>query len=299
MTPQDPAPGAEMAPKTLRALLRAQRNEITEYHIYTRLARATPDPHNRSVLERIAQDEQAHYHFWQRYTRQEVAPNAWLVRWYVFIARVLGLTFGLKRMEQGEVQAQAVYELIGREIPNARHILEEEDRHEQELLAMISEERLKYVGSVVLGLNDALVELTGMLAGLTLALQNTRLIGMTGLITGVAASLSMAASEYLSTKSEQGETDPGRAALYTGITYIFTVVALILPYLVVGSYLAALGLTLLNAVLIILFFSFYVSVVQDVPFRRRFLEMAGIGLGVAAVSFGIGYLVRQVFGVEV
>jgi len=96
---------------------------------------------------------------------------------------------------------------------------------------MIDEERLRYVGSMVLGLNDALVELTGALAGLTLALQNTRLVAMTGLITGVAGSLSMAASEYLSTKSEGGVKEPFRASVYTGFAYVLTVIFLILPYL--------------------------------------------------------------------
>jgi vacuolar iron transporter family protein len=40
-------------------------------------------------------------------------------------------------------------------------------------------------------------------------------------------------------------------------------------------------------------------VARDLPFWRRFAEMAGISLGVAAISFGIGYLVRAVFGVDV
>ena len=57
----------------------------------------------------------------------------------------------------------------------AQKIAEDEERHEQKLLAILDEERLQYVGSMVLGLNDALVELTGTLAGLTLALQNTKL----------------------------------------------------------------------------------------------------------------------------
>ena len=48
---------------------------------------------------------------------------------------------------------------------------------------------------------------------------------------------------------------PGRSALYTGITYILTVVALILPYPVLAHHLAALTVTLINTVLIILFFS--------------------------------------------
>ncbi|NLD74407.1 MAG: rubrerythrin family protein [Chloroflexi bacterium] len=283
----------------MEALLRSQRNEITEYHIYRRLAEATADPHNREVLNRIAEEERQHYGFWKQYTDQDVEPDRGKVSRYVAISRVLGLTFGIRLMEQGEEQAQVVYEQISHDIPTAKRIVEDEDRHEEELIEMIDEERLKYVGSVVLGLNDALVELTGMLAGLTLALQNTRLIGMTGLITGIAASFSMAASEYLSTKSEGGDVDPGRAALYTGLTYITTVAILIAPYLIVGNYMLALALTLVFAVGIILFFSYYTSVAQGVNFRRRFTEMVLISFGVALASFGIGYVVRQVFGIEV
>lgn len=282
-----------------RSLLRSQRNEITEYHIYSRLATATRDPHNRRVLSRIAHDEREHYDFWKQYTRRDVPPNRLKVMWYVLVARLLGLTFGIRLMERGEEQAQVVYDQVAQELPSAERIVDDEDRHEHELIEMIDEERLRYVGSVVLGLNDALVELTGMLAGLTLALQNARLIGMTGLITGIAASLSMAASEYLSTKTEQGDRDPLKASLYTGTAYVITVAALIIPYLTLANYLVALGITLINAMLIILFFTFYISVAQGVAFRRRFLEMALISFAVAIASFGIGYLVRELLGVDV
>jgi VIT1/CCC1 family predicted Fe2+/Mn2+ transporter len=87
----------------------------------------------------------------------------------------------------------------------------------QKLISLIDEERLKYVSSMVLGLNDALVELTGALTGLTLALQNPRLIAIVGFITGIAASMSMAASEYLSTKQEDTEKNPLKASVYTGL----------------------------------------------------------------------------------
>ncbi len=147
-------------------------------------------------------------------------------------------------------------------------------------------------------INDALVELTGALAGLTLALQDTRLIAMTGAITGIAAALSMAASEYLSTKSEETAREPLKAALYTGVAYVFTVAVLILPYLVLANYYICLVCTLAGAVLIIAFFNYYVSVAKDMPFRRRFLEMAGLSLSVAAFSFAIGFALRTVFGVE-
>ena len=84
---------------------------------------------------------------------------------------------------------------------------------------MLDEERLQYVGSVVLGMNDALVELTGSLAGFTFAMQNTRLIALAGLIIGISATFSMASSEFLSVKSE-GRTDALKSCLYTGIAYL-------------------------------------------------------------------------------
>lgn len=179
-------------------------------------------------------------------------------------------------------------------------MLDNEVRHEQELIALIDEERLRYVGSVVLGLNDALVEFTGTLAGLTFAIQNSRIIAVAGLITGVAASLSMAASEYLSQRSdEMVGTSPKKAALYTGATYIVTVALLISPFLLLTSPYLALVFTLVGAVLVIFFFTFYISIAKDLPFWKRFTEMAAISLGIAGVSFVIGLLIRLVLNVNV
>jgi VIT1/CCC1 family predicted Fe2+/Mn2+ transporter len=216
-----------------------------------------------------------------------------------FIARVLGFTFAIKLMEAAEEASQKNYVSILAQLPEAAAILAQEEQHEQFLLGMLDEERLHYVGSVVLGLNDALVELSGALAGFTLALQNTRLIALAGLITGISAEISVAASEYLSTRSEGGGRRPGRAALYTGVAYILTVGLMIAPYLLLKNYFLALVVTLAVAVLIIAGFNFYISVARGESFRRRFFEMVGLSLGVALLSFGIGYLVRQVLGIKI
>jgi VIT1/CCC1 family predicted Fe2+/Mn2+ transporter len=212
---------------------------------------------------------------------------------------VLGITFGIKMMENGEEQAQINYSKIIEAIPEGKRIYDEEEEHEDELIKMIEEERLSYMGSVVLGLNDALVELTGALAGLTLALQNTALIAVAGLITGIAASMSMAASEYLSQKSEGQGSKAVKSAIYTGIAYIFTVIILILPYLVLTNVFIALAFTLLFAAAIIAGFNFYISVAQDLKFGSRFWEMTILSFTIAALSFGIGYVIRAIFGVEV
>lgn len=276
-----------------------QQTEITEYHIYKRLAQRIKSAENAKILGQIAEDELRHYNGWKEYTQEEVQPRWFFVWFYYVVSMAFGFTFGIKLMEQGEEAAQSNYEAVSNVIPEAAKYQNEEDQHEQQLIEMLDEERLQYAGSVVLGLNDALVELTGALAGLTLALQDVKLIALSGLITGIAASMSMAASEYLSTRSEKTNKHPVRAAIYTGIAYITTVTLLVLPYLLFKNYYLDLGIALTTAVIIIAVFNYYISVAKGESFKERFLEMAGLSLSVATFSFIIGYFIRIWLGIEV
>ncbi len=286
-------------PALISTILAMQKGEITEYHIYKKIGAVQKDPHNREVLNRIAMDELGHYGIWKQYTNQDVEPNTLRIWFYYLIARVLGITFAIKLMEGVEKRAQEYDKTLIHKIPGIQTILTNEETHERELIALIDEERLKYVGSVVLGLNDALVEFTGTLAGLTFAIQNTQIIAVVGLIMGVAASLSMGASEYLSQRSDGGPADPVKASVYTGVAYILTVALLILPFLVFSNPYYAIMVTLLGAVMVILLFTFYISVAKDLPFWRRFAEMLVISLGIAAISFVIGVLIRTVLNINV
>jgi VIT1/CCC1 family predicted Fe2+/Mn2+ transporter len=282
-----------------KELLKAQRTEITEYHVYTRIAKTLADENNRQIIEEIGQDEKRHYHAWRGYTGQDVKPNRLLIWLYTTISRLFGFTFGFKLMELGEEKAQVNYEKILAEIPEVKDVIRDEKDHEDKLLTMLDEKALIYAGSVVLGLNDALVELTGALAGLTFAFRDVNIIALSGLITGIAASLSMAASEYLSTRSEETEKDPVRAAITTGIAYVITVTHLRLTYLLLSNEIISLAIAVRTSVLIIAAFNFYLSVAKGQPFGKRFAEMAGLSLGVAGFSFLVGLLIRNWFGIEV
>jgi len=250
-------------------------------------------------LQRIGDDELRHYHFWKEYSGEEVKPNRWKIFKFYWVSRILGITFGIRLMEKGEKGAREEYLKACEYIPEAKQIVVDEDEHEEELIDLVKEKKLDYVGSIVLGLNDALVELTGTLAGLTFALQNTRLIAVAGLITGIAASFSMAASEYLSTKSEGDGAKALASSIYTGLAYIGTVIILILPYLLFTNYFICLGMTLAFAVLIILFFNYYIAIAKNLNFKKRFWEMFTISMGVAAFTFAIGYVIRIFLGVDV
>ena len=225
-------------------------------------------------------------------------PQKLKVLKYTMIARVFGFTFAVKLMEKGEENAQSEYELLAQEVEESIVIRQQEEEHEKALLEMLDEERLRYVGSMVLGLNDALVELTGSLAGFTFAMQNTKLIALSGLIIGISATFSMASSEFLSARSE-GRTDAFKSCAYTGVAYLITVVLLIAPYLLLSNYMVALGCMIGIVLLIITVFTYYTSVAQGQPFKSRFLEMAIISVTVAVVSFGVGVLAKQLFGVDI
>ncbi|MHC1592178.1 MAG: VIT1/CCC1 transporter family protein, partial [Candidatus Helarchaeales archaeon] len=298
--------------ETRNMILKAQQAEITEHHVYSRLARATKDPENEKILETIASDELKHYEYYKTVSKQEVPKNKWTIFKYILIAKIFGLTFALKLMEMGEQGTQDFYNKLLNKIPDIKSIVEDEVEHEKKLISMINEQRLEYIGSIVLGLNDGLVEITGALAGFTFALQWNPMIAMLGLITGIAGALSMGASEYLSTKSEQLEDKkPFRAALFTGIAYFLAVLMLTFPFLLFmplsGAFpvfkfiysIISLIIALVFGILVIGAFTYYLAVVHEQSFKKKFAEMAAISLGIAAISFFIGMVLRMFFGVDI
>ena len=287
-----------LSEKALALVLRMQKNELTESVIYERIAKFAKGDENKETLRRLAREERAHYEIWRGYTGKEMKPSGWKVFKYTAIARILGFTFAIKLMERGEENAQGEYETLLAEAPESEEIRHQEEEHEAALVEMLDEERLRYVGSMVLGLNDALVELTGSLAGFAFAMQNTSLVALSGLIVGISATFSMASSEFLSARSE-GRKDAFKSCTYTGIAYLITVVLLILPFLLFTNYLYALATMLGVVVLIIAAFTYYTSVTGEQRFLRRFAEMALISIGVAVVSFGVGLLAKQLFGVDI
>jgi len=279
-------------------LLAFQRNEATGADIYSRLARSAGG-RNGAVLARIARDEARHGRQLKGYTGEAAGPNRIKASFYYWIARLLGLTFGVKLLELQEGRDGKAYTRASSAIPALKRIARDEDRHERVLIGMIEEKKLIHVGSIVLGLNDALVEIAGTLAGLTIAFQSTRLIAAVGAIFGIAGAMSMSASEYLSKKSEGSDRTALGASFYTGLAYVVTLVLLVFPYIVFPAKFVALVVMLVTGLLIILAYNFYLSVAKDLPFWSRFAETAILSMGVSFLSFGVGHLIRTIFGIDV
>lgn len=279
--------------KTLSAIKKFQQDEINDHVIYSAIATKLKFEQDAHKIQKLAADEAEHARFWEEITGTQAKPQRFITGFYILLAKLLGYTFLIKLLEKREVDTIEEYRQLEGVIPGVDRLVRDEKEHEMSLISLLDEQLLRYSGSIVLGLNDALVELSGTLAGLTLAFRNTRMIALSGLVTGIAAALSMAASEYLSTNVEKSNKEPLKASVYTGIAYIITVTLLILPYLLFPNYFVALAVMMSVVLLIIAFFSFYMATLKDEGFGKHFFRMAAISLGVALISFLVGYIVKN------
>lgn len=289
----------KLSAKVLAQVRKAQIDEEYGAELYSFIAKREKNQVNKEFLLQMARDEKRHASIWRNYTNETLKPNFGLLLWMKILTIILGFTFVVKTMQKQERFSSMAYDMLRQELPEAALMLDEERRHENELYGMLDEERLHYVGAMVLGLNDALVELTGAIAGVTFALASTKLVAMTGIITGVSATLSMAASNYLAERA-QGNKNALKSSAYTGIAYLITVALLVLPYLLLPShlYVAAFAVMLGIVLLVILAFNYYLSVAKEEAFLQRFGEMAIISLSVAAISFIIGVVAKQLLGID-
>ncbi len=283
-------------------------DEFRDLETYRALAAIEPNLEFKRILEELITQEAKHFEFWKEQAKTDAAQyrtSALRLASLKFLRRALGLTFTVKLLERTERNAIAHYRAYLETAapalkPRIETIIEDEIRHEREFIGRIKEEQVAFVGNIVLGLNDGLIELTGALTGFSFAFLQSRLAGITGLIVGVAAALSMASSAYLQARHEQHtDKQPMKAAAYTGISYIAVVIILVAPYFLTDSAFLALGVMLALVFLVIAATSYYTAVLFERPFRAQFAEMLIFSVGVAAISFVIGSMFRRFTGINI
>ncbi|MFQ6778008.1 MAG: VIT1/CCC1 transporter family protein [Alphaproteobacteria bacterium] len=162
---------------------------------------------------------------------------------------------------------------------------------------MFKDPNYKCTGAIVLGMHDALVSITGTIAGLTFALAERHLIILTAIITSVVASLSMSASSYLSERANE-TNNAIHAAIYTGIAFLTTSALLILPFIILSNTHVALTYMFLIAVFIIFFFNAYIGMRKHKPFMKKFIEMLLVCGIVSVLAFVISELSKYFLGIN-
>ena len=280
--------------------LRYCREEALSQATYEALASLEKDEGRRSVLKKLAEDEKRHFEFWRSLAGEDSKPSQLRVGLLKLSYMILGPLFTVKLMEKGEEEAVRKYssllETVGEEWRQGlMDVIKDEEVHEKELMAMLSDPRLRYIGFIALGLADAIVEITGVNAGFLGATGNTIAVGLAGLIVGFSAALSMAGAAYLQSKHD-ARAQPVKNSLATGLAYILTVLILVAPFFLVAHILAAFTASVTASILLTGLFTYYSSVVEDKDFKREFAESLVLLLGIVFASYTLGEVINKYVG---
>ncbi len=280
---------------------RYAQEELFNTHFYSWLAARTRTPRLREILQAFANQEQKHYDFWLKYVNGQPIYSQRRLWWYKFLVWFLGPTFVIRLLERDEHRTITAYKAMVEVLPEEegkalKHLIEEEEEHERAFMEAlgVEEPRVKYVGFVVLGLSDAIIEVTGVHAGFLGVSHKPLIAGIAGLIVGFAASISMGSAAYLQAK-QNPQVSALRSAFYTGFSYLLAVVILALPYFLTGDMKIAFWLSVVIAVLLILAFVYYSSVLFMRFFQSEALESIAVLGGTTVLSYGFGELLRWAF----
>ena len=148
-----------------------------------------------------------------------------------------------------------------------------------------------YRAAIILGMHDAIVSLTGMIAGLFFAFTDKNIIIISCIISSISASLSMSAANYLAVKSSNKEIAL-MSAFCTGLAYMITCGLLLLPF-IFSERIFILSGVIIVAIGIILGFNLFCY--KGKFFYKHFFEMLSICTSVSLVSFFIGEMTKQIF----
>jgi VIT1/CCC1 family predicted Fe2+/Mn2+ transporter len=281
-------------------------NELTEHVVYHKLALMEKNPGNRAALERLSAQEKTHYEFWQSLLPASEAQRIrarWFTVWGLwFLRATLGVTFMTKFLETHESGAVEKYEGIMSSIPESHktrflQVIEDEKSHERALIGQLKEKRVAYMGFIVLGLADAIVEITGVHAGFLGVTGSTLIAGVAGVIVGFSAAISMGSASYL-----QAKQDTEKSALLSGfltwISYFCSVILLALPYFLIRMMLPAFITSTSVGILLVAGFTFYGAIVFDRKFWREFAETVGLMLATALATYLLGVIVGTIFHIN-
>jgi len=273
-------------------------DEFSDHTLYERLSKTVrADSPFAQVLRDLSATELRHYKFWSMYVPDQKPRLARLkLYWVLFLRRFLGLTFATRYLDRHEANVVKEYQGLERLIPQAdrtayQEMVADEKEHEKAFAHKVESSAIRYISFIVLGLADALVEISGIHAGSLGFYDRTEIAGLAGVIAGGAASLAMASAAFAQAK--QGFQGSARlSAIYTGISYFVTAIFLALPYFLTSDMVVALGSSLTVAVVILAITTWYSTVIREKSFLRDFVEILAILFAATIVLYAFGSVVR-------
>jgi VIT1/CCC1 family predicted Fe2+/Mn2+ transporter len=284
----------------------ACKDELTDHAVYKKLSESRFERNSefRRILAKLAETEYEHHEFWKKYIpEKEIRVDKTRLYVAIFLRLMLGTTFVVRYLERNEIQTIDKYKSISRLIPSEdknrfEKILHDEEEHEKEFESKIQGSMIQYISFIILGLADAVVEIAGIHAGSLGIYNSTRIAGLAGIIAGAAASLAMSSAAYAQAK--QGFQVSARlSATYTGFSYFATALVLASPYFFTEDMTLALIISMMLAIVLIAFITFYSSIIAGKPFKGDFIEITAVMFGATVALYALGITIRYFFGITI
>ncbi len=314
-------------------------NELNDYRLYRELAKKARTEDLRRTLEHIANMEKGHSRFWRSFLerRGEEPPKErrrLFQSFLILLGNFVNPLILVSLLELGESNAYAQYyrflkkrrgDLSEEELERLKGIILDELSHESTFRDEIERLGLSNVRDMVLGMNDGLVELLGVVAGLSAVYrEDPVVVGVSGVVVGVAGAISMGVGAFVSVRSQRqvnesllerdgivaeltgkeikevgtdGESEL-RSALFTGVSYLVGVVFPVTPFFLATNSIVALSLSLFLALSVLAFVGGFVALVSGISIRKKVLEMVLSASFAAGASYVVGKLVKFIFGLS-
>lgn len=275
-------------------IIEAQRNEVTEYHIYKSLARHARDLSNKKLLEQIAAEELEHYRFWMNYG-DEVDPKWWKVNLYIFLSRIFGFVFALKLMEHNEQIAQKKYLALSKVIPEVEKLADDEKGHEKILLNMVSDNRLKGMGAWIISVNLIIFSLIFFIYALSVCLQNNHSLAPIGMISILAVAGADLFSTLFLRNSQSIHKDQVKKGFFRFVSGIVTGGVILIPFYLSLDVIEALIFSTAIAIMVSLLLNYQFAVVSDQKGYKRIARIFLVFLILVTMGLIAGFILGQIF----
>ncbi|MEZ0323540.1 MAG: VIT1/CCC1 family protein [Hydrogenothermaceae bacterium] len=191
--------------------------ELLDRNLYRELASSVKDKDLKENLLRIAKAEEKHSNFWKNFLEkrgvkvEENLKEPIKLKFIKFLARFINPLYLISILESGESSAlKAYYEFLSSteldeyESKSLKMIILDELEHETYFEKVAEKLGLNNVRDIILGMNDGLVEIMGTVAGFTAVYENNpQIIGVSGLVVGIAGALSMGIGAFVSVRSQK------------------------------------------------------------------------------------------------
>ncbi|TKB87625.1 MAG: hypothetical protein E8D44_01230 [Nitrospira sp.] len=301
-------------------------DELFDLSLYKALRGVTqPDVHD--TLDELIKVETAHLAFWQRFfnLKLEQLDLGRRIKLSVMmvVCRLFGSTAVHLVLEAIEVHGVRKYLAIwrayqGKPLAEAlRGILMDEFKHEDVLVTALTQRKInpEKIRNIFLGLNDGLVEILGAVSGFFGAFGSTTMVLIAASTTAVAGALSMGAGAFLALNSEKEvkstevakkvflgekseftpmEEQPLSSALVVGSAYLLGAIVPVFPVLIGAT--DAL-FSILTAGLMVVLVSTILSFLSGMDIKRRILLNLVIITVAVSISYGIGIVAKNYWGV--